>query len=109
MDLGTVQSIQAVSAWSFNQNGIRGRQIVTIFGSTSVTDPGWDVRDSSRFVPLGSIDTTSLGDVAFTASSLRAPQGKSLGDFRWVVWRTAPVTKILENTSWQEIAVELVK
>ena len=109
MDIGTVQSIQAVSAWSFNQNGNRGRQIVTIYGSTSVTDPGWDVRDSSRFVPLGSIDTTSLGDAVFTASSLRAPEGQRLGNFRWIVWRTAPVTQIVENTSWQEIAVEIVQ
>jgi membrane-associated protease RseP (regulator of RpoE activity) len=106
MDLGTTQSIRAFNSWSFNQNGNRGRQIVTIYGSNSVTDPGWNVNDSSRFTPLGSIDTASLMGSGFTAASLRAPKGESLGSFRWIVWQTAPVSGIQENTAWQELAVE---
>ena len=106
MDLGTTRSIRALNSWSFNQNGNRGRQIVTVYGSNSVTDPGWDVQDSSRMTPLGSIDTASLPVAAFTAASLRAAAGEELGSFRWIVWQTAPVTGIQENTSWQEFSVE---
>jgi hypothetical protein len=64
------------------------------------------VNDSSRFTPLGSIDTASLMGSGFTAASLRAPKGESLGSFRWIVWQTAPVSGIQENTAWQELAVE---
>jgi hypothetical protein len=106
IDLGTVKSIQAISSWSFNQNGNRGRQSVTLYGSSAAAHPGWNVGDASRFVPLGSIDTASLGAAAFTASSLRAPKGQSLGDFRWIVWHTSPVTGMGENTAWQELSVE---
>jgi hypothetical protein len=56
--------------------------------------------------PLGSIDTASLPVAAFTAASLRAAAGEELGSFRWIVWQTAPVTGIQENTSWQEFSVE---
>lgn len=108
MDLGAAQPVQAVTAWSFNQNGNRGRQLFTIYGSNSVADPGWDVRNTSKFTPLGSIDTASLGDGAFTAASFRAPRGGALGTFHWIVWQTSPVTKTLENTAWQEFAVEAV-
>jgi len=106
IDLGTVKSIQAISSWSFNQNGNRGRQNVTLYGSSAATHPGWNVEDSSRFVPLGSIDTASLADAAITASSLRAPKGKSLGEFRWIVWHSSSVTGMSENTAWQELRIE---
>jgi hypothetical protein len=106
IDLGTVKSVQAISSWSFNQNGNRGRQSVTLYGSNSATHPGWNVDDSSCFVPLGSIDTASLADAAITASSLRAPKGKSLGKFRWIVWHSSSVTGMGENTAWQELRIE---
>ena len=109
IDLGAVKNVQAITSWSFNQNGNRGRQIVTLYGSKSDSDPGWDVDDSARFTPLGSIDTASLADSAFTASSLRATDGSALGSFRWIVWQTTPVSGIHENTAWQEIAVEWEK
>jgi PDZ domain/Right handed beta helix region len=109
MDLGDGQSVKAISAWSFNQNGSRGRQLYTIYGSNSITDPGWNVRDSSKFIPLGSIDTASLGGAAFTASSLRAETGGSLGSFRWILWQTAPVNGIQENTAWQEFVIETAR
>jgi hypothetical protein len=37
MDLGDGQMVQALSAWSFHQNGSRGRQLFTGYGSNSVT------------------------------------------------------------------------
>jgi membrane-associated protease RseP (regulator of RpoE activity) len=106
LDLGAVQSIAAVSSWSFNQHGNRGRQRVTIYGSNSATDPGWNLSDAGKFTPLGSIDTASLPAAPFTAASLRAPSGGTLGSFRWIVWAGAPVTDLKEHTAWQEFSVE---
>ena len=106
MDLGAVKPVTAVSSWAYRQNKDRVRQMLTIYGSASPTDPGWEVSDASRFTPLGSIDTSSLADFPFTAASLRAPTGQSLGSFRWIVWQTAPISDSLENTSWQELGVE---
>jgi hypothetical protein len=64
------------------------------------------VRNSSKFIPLGSIDTASLGGAAFTAPSLRAEIGVSLGSVCWILWQTAPVTGIQKNTVWQELVIE---
>ncbi|MCU0795792.1 MAG: PDZ domain-containing protein [Akkermansiaceae bacterium] len=41
IDLGRARPIQSLSAWSFNQNGNRGRQIISFYGSNSATEPGW--------------------------------------------------------------------
>lgn len=106
IDLRASQSVRAVTSWSFNQNGNRGRQFFTVYGSNSATDPGWDTEDAKRFTPLGSIDTGSLPSANFIATTLRTADGGSLGTFRWIVWRTSPVTRIHENTAWQEFAVE---
>lgn len=102
LDLGTAKPVTAINSWSFNQNGNRGRQRVTIYGSAAPTDPGWDL---GKFTPLGSLDTASLPAAPFTAASLRAPSGGTLGRFRWIVWQTAPVTGLDENTAWQEFSV----
>ncbi len=106
LDLGTSKPVTSVRSWSFNQNDNRGRQRVTIYGSGSATDPGWNVADAGKFTPLGSIDSASLPAAPFTATSLQAAAGGSLGRFRWIVWQTEPITGIGENTAWQELAVE---
>ncbi|WP_308989478.1 DUF7133 domain-containing protein [Roseibacillus persicicus] len=107
MDLGESQSIAAITSWSFNQAGRRGGQSVSLFGSNLPTDPGWDVSDSSRFVSLGAMSTEGQKLKDFTALSRRAPKGKSLGEFRWIVWQVSPVTKQGENTAFQELAVDI--
>jgi membrane-associated protease RseP (regulator of RpoE activity) len=107
MDLGTAKSVSAISSWSFNQNENRGRQLVTIYGSNSPSDPGWSVKDARKFIPIGSIDTASLPSAPFTAASLRAPSGSSLGTFRWIAWETSSVTEPVANTAWQEFSVEV--
>lgn len=107
MDLGRAKSVTSISSWSFNQNGNRGRQLVTLYGSSVAADPGWNVNDSTKFTPLGSIDTASLPSAPFTAASLRAPAGKALGSYRWIAWETSPATVQLENTAWQEFSVEV--
>ncbi|MCX6972447.1 MAG: right-handed parallel beta-helix repeat-containing protein [Verrucomicrobia bacterium] len=106
MDLRKSIPVSAVNSCSYNQNGNRVRQFVTIYGSNSENDPGWNVSDAKMFTPLGSIDTASLPASTFAAASLRAAAGHSLGTFRWIVWQTFPVTSEGENTAWQEFSIE---
>ncbi len=106
MDLGAVKQVTAITSWSFNQNGNRGRQVVTIYGSNSAADPGWDSTEKSRFTPLGTLDTASVATADFLAGSLRSQPGKPLGSFRWIVWEADTVNEDPgENTAWQEFAV----
>jgi len=107
-DLGAVRSVSAITSWSFNRKGIRGAQKFVLYGSGAATDPGWDL---TRFTPLGMIDTTGEVGAAFTATSLRASAGQSLGQFRWIVWAVSPVTETRggENTAFQELCVEVVE
>ena len=107
MDLGSAKSVSAITSWSFNHDNRRGRQLVTIYGSNSASDPGWNVKDATKFTPLGSIDTASLSAAKFTAASLRAPSGSSLGIFRWIAWETSSVNEPVANTAWQEFSVEI--
>ncbi|MGB0581845.1 MAG: DUF7133 domain-containing protein, partial [Limisphaerales bacterium] len=102
MDLGSVKPVRAITSWSHNQVGKRGAQRVELYGSDATKDPGWDL---SKFTALGSIET-GPAKATFTAASLRAEDGKTLGQFRWIVWSVQPVTRLLENTAFQELAVE---
>lgn len=104
MDLSRVESVAAINSWSF-AHGKRGTQKITIYGSDHSTDPGWDL---GQWSVIGSIDTTGSNGV-YTAASLRAPNGQSLGEFRWILWSVSPVTTTDggENTALQELAVEL--
>lgn len=106
IDLGTTKSVKAVSSWAFNQNGNRGRQIATLYGSNSATDPGWNTSDAARFTPITTLDTVSAPSSDFSAASIRARDGDSLGSYRWIVWQVEPVTPLGENTSYQEFSVE---
>jgi len=104
MDLGSVQAVTAINSWSFNEGGRRGAQSVTVYGSDSATDPGWDLKKSQA---LGSFDTGPI-DNSFAAVSLQATDGKSLGNFRWIIWAVSPVdgTGSLENSAIQELSVQ---
>ncbi len=104
MDLGSVQSVSAITSWSYNRMEIRGAQKLVLYGSRAATDPGWDLK---QFVSLGTIDTGKT-KATFTAASLRAGAGRTLGEFRWIVWAVSPVTKTRggENTAFQELSVE---
>lgn len=108
VDLGKANSVAAITGWSFKQER-RDVQKVSFYGSNSATDPGWNFADRSRFQPLGSIDTSGRSSKTFTAASLRASEGQSLGTFRWIIWRVSPVTSSGggENTAFQELGVEL--
>ncbi|EMI18768.1 mucin-desulfating sulfatase (N-acetylglucosamine-6-sulfatase) [Rhodopirellula maiorica SM1] len=104
MDLGAVKPVSAITSWSHNQASKRSTQKLTIYGSRSSTDPGWDL---SKFTELGRIDTSG-SEGKFTAASLRATDDASLGNFRWIVWAVSPVSDLGggENTAFQELAVE---
>jgi hypothetical protein len=107
LDLGAAQAVTAVRSWSFDQNGNRGRQLVTVYGSAAAADPGWNTADRAKFTPLGSVDTAGTVGGDFTAASLRAKDGKELGSFRWIIWRVQPVTGQAENTAVQELSVDV--
>ena len=109
MDLGKVQEIKGISSWSYNQGGRRAAQTVTLYGSQSVKDPGWNVADPSRFKRLGTISTKGQKLEAFAALSLRSTVKNPIGRYRWVVWQVSPTGKNLENTAFQELTVETGK
>lgn len=106
MDLGSVEPVQSITTWACNMNGTRGKLKLTIYGSDSSQDPGWDLEE---FSALGTIDTTALSTNDFSAASLRARTGKSLGNYRWIVWAVFPVSDLGggENTAFQELSVEI--
>ena len=106
MDLGSVQSVTAINSWSFNQGQRRGPQKLAIYGSSSASDPGWNL---NTYKQLGTIDTTGGPKAEFTAASLRTPTGQPLGNFRWIVWAVSPVNVAGggENTAFQELAVQV--
>ena len=39
-------------------------------------------------------------------AALCAPEGQTLGAFRWILCECEPVSKLAENTAWQEFSVE---
>lgn len=106
IDLGQSKPVSAITSWSANYGKVRGAQKLTIYGSNSDRDPGWDLSNRKRFTPLGTIDTTSMNAKAFNAASLRARTGEALGTYRWISWQTNPVTDKAENTAFQELSVE---
>ena len=83
----------------------RGAQRLTLYGSASDQDPGWD---TNKLTPIGSIDTRGNPGALFQAASLRAAEGESFGQFRWIVWQVAPVSSKSggEHTAFQELQVE---
>ena len=104
MDLGEAKPVSAVTSWAYAKNDDRGLQNLTVYGSDSESDPGWDL---GKMTPLGTIDTGAT-KAKYTAASLRALEGKTLGTFRWIVWAVRPVNDAGggENTSMQELHVE---
>jgi len=78
-----------------------------LYGSAATKDPGWDPAD---FLPIGTI--SAIGSPhQFTAAALRASDNQTLGTYRWILWRTQPVTAVSggENTALQELAIEVAK
>lgn len=104
LDLGEAKTITAITSWSYRQED-RGAQKLTLYGSRSPVDPGWDLR---AYTPIATLSVTP-GDSLYTAASWRSAQGRTLGEFRWVLWGVSPVTETAggENTAFQELAIEI--
>jgi membrane-associated protease RseP (regulator of RpoE activity) len=100
LDLAKVTPIARVNTYS--RGGERGRQNFVLYGSSAVTDPGWDVADAKLFTPVGTVDARQ--DAECKATSIRASDGKPLGSYRWLVWAVFPINN-LENTAYQELQV----
>ncbi|NQV33825.1 MAG: PDZ domain-containing protein [Phycisphaeraceae bacterium] len=107
MDLGVVQAVTQVNTFSHDQGGNRGAQRFVLYGSAGTKDPGWDVRDRSRFAPIADVDSGKTGASVFVATSIRREDGASLGAYRWLVWAVSPVTQTAggENTAFQELQI----
>ena len=105
-DLGAAIELAEINAWSYHQNGNRGMQRYVLFGSDATADPGWNVGDRTKFVPITEVDTTSAATRRFQATGIRRSGGRPLGAFRWLVWLVYPVTDIDENTAYQEFQVK---
>ncbi len=104
VSLGESYSIQSLGTVTFNENGNRGSQRYVIFGSNSLTDPGWDVVDRSAFRLIGEVDTTGQPAKNFQATEIRSSTD-DLGEFRWLLWVVRPVTDKAENSAYQEFIV----
>lgn len=101
IDLGEVRTITSLTSWSYNQNGNRGRQRITYYGSRASAGPGYN---PDRYRPIGSLDSGPAA-AAFTAVALQAPVAGELGRYRFLLVQVAPVTAQQENTAFQEFAV----
>ena len=106
MDLGKPKAVAAVTSWTHSQTLKRGTQRLTVYGSSSKADPGWDL---TKMTASGTIQTSETKS-KFAAASLRAADGKSLGKFRWIAWAVSPVSNQGggENSAFQELAVEIL-
>ena len=107
MDLGAVQAVTQVNTFSHDQGGNRGAQRFVLYGSADTEDPGWHVRDTSRFAPIADVDSGRTGASVFVATSIRREDDAALGAYRWLVWAVSPVTQTAggENTAFQEFQV----
>jgi hypothetical protein len=107
VDLGAKREIAAIATWSYNQNGNRGSQRFLLFGSAADQDPGWDVQDTKRFTLIAEVWSRCSGQ--FHGTRVQSSTRDSLGSYRWLVWAARPVTKIDENTAFQEFQVHPLK
>jgi len=108
-DLGKSRNVASVTTFSHHLNGKRGPQKFALYGSTADTDPGWNIADRKKFVPIAEVNTTGLPLNTYHATKLTMSDDSPLGQFRWLLWVLQPVTPIGENTAVQELEVEVAK
>ncbi|MFT7644309.1 MAG: hypothetical protein ACI9G1_006076, partial [Pirellulaceae bacterium] len=108
VDLGSSREIKSVSTVSCNLNGVRGHQRFILMGSNYGDEPSFNEAPSSSFEVIAEVDT--LGDEPSSFQSTHvSSSGKSLGKYRWLLWKVYPVTGQGENTAFQELIVEAVE
>ena len=101
IDLGASQKLQSISAYSFKRSEQRGIQFATVLASNAATDPGWDL---SKYTELAVVLTPETNG-RYNASRVQG----DLGTYRWIVWRSYPISSNFENTSYQEFSVEVAE
>ncbi|MFO0936491.1 MAG: PDZ domain-containing protein [Gemmataceae bacterium] len=102
IDLGKPVDIAEIKTWSFNQNGNRGSQSFSLWGSASEKDPGWNL---DRFTAIHEVDTTGQPIGQFQGTRIHNTKDRPLGRYRWLVWSVQPVTALGENTAYQELEI----
>jgi hypothetical protein len=105
VDLGQRRDIRLINTWSYQQNGVRGPQHFSLYGSMSETDPGWNTSDRKSFTPLIEADATAFPAEPFQATRIQSSADRIIGPYRWLVWQVHSITPIGENTSFQEVQV----
>ena len=100
LDLGDVKSITQVN--TYTRGGQRCRQCFVLYGSNAADDPGWNVTDTRLFTPIIAVDARQ--DADYKATSIRRGDGKSLGNYRWLIWAVSPINE-MENSAFQELQV----
>ena len=105
IDLGQRRDIRSINTWSYQQNGVRGPQHFSLYGSMSETDPGWNTADRKLFKPLVEADSTAFPAEPFQATRIQSSADRIIGPYRWLVWQVHSITPIGENTSFQEVQV----
>ena len=105
IDIGSVKSVKSIRTWSHHLSEVRGHQRFNLYGSSSASDPGWNVQDDKTFTALASIDTLSATVDGYVATSLEARSDDALGKFRWIIWSLSPISPAQENTALQELQV----
>ena len=105
-DLGVLAPIKQIAGWSYGM-GARGTQKLSLYGSAAEKDPGWN---PAAYHPIGMIAANGTPH-QYTAAALRATGGQTLGTYRWILWRSEPITGVAggENTAFQELAIEVVE
>jgi hypothetical protein len=107
LDLGSVRTLAQVNTFSHNQNSNRGRQRFVLYGSSAISDPGWNVQDARVFTPIMDLDSRITPQSRFVATSIRHSTGQPVGAYRWLVWAISTATTNAggENTAFQEFQV----
>ena len=102
VDLGSSKTVESITSYAFDKSG-RNQQILTVFGSNSESNPGWELEN---YTEIGAIDNRQhLGD--FTAASIQGQSGNVLGNYRWILWRVYPIKGHgLTNPAMQELSVK---
>lgn len=96
VDLGEAREIREIRTFSFAMSGKRGSQRFTVFGMAG---------RNGKPVAIATVNVNAGRGDKYAASKICMAGGGNLGRFRWLRWVVEPVTKLEENTAFQEFQV----
>jgi hypothetical protein len=102
LNLAQPTSIDSIGTWSFHQNGNRGTQHFTLFGSNSKEDPGWQLGHRGKLQPIATVRSACTGK--FHATRIHRVSER-IGEYHWLLWAVSPVTGKGENSAFQEFQI----